>query len=359
MALSYQYAGQYNTFVPTVDSAATGGLQIEFSRAPDKFHVNKYTQLHQVEIESGKYWYFDENAMARLYTTDGSQFSWADGADRPNPNLWQGFDLPAYNCQRMNFGFLVGDLAKYHASKAGGVDLVAVNSRTVAGAAMVQRTIKAVARLTDTTVMPTSNINTGAELNGGFDVTAGQYLDVGTTALPYLRKTVNGVIQSIVQKTNGMVQAGDINIIMNPQTAAQIGASPEIQNTVIQSPFAYAYLAQDEMFGLYGLPSRLFGTSKIIVDDTSYVTNKPGANAATRSWVVPYGTVIFASRPGGIEGASQSWSTVMGFFLEEMSVEVYDDPQNRRTQGNVVDNYDYRIVAPISGALLTKAVSGS
>lgn len=117
-----------------------------------------------------------------------------------------------------------------------------------------------------------------------------------------------------------------------------------------QSPFALPSLLQDATFGQYGLPSTVFGSSKIIVEDASYISAHPlGSNTATRSWCIPKGTVIFAARPGGIEGSMMSYATCMGFFLEEMSVEVFDSPQNRYVAGNVVDNYDYQITAPITG----------
>jgi hypothetical protein len=363
MALNYSYSGGYNTFIPTTDATATGGLIVEFSRSPDKFHLNKYTQLQQVEVEAGKYWRFDANAMARTYTSDGSQFIWADSADRPAQNMWAGFELPAYVTQRLNFGFLLGDLATYHAKKAGGVDLVAVNSKVVAGGAMLQRTRKAIARLTDSNVISTVSVAAGGTI-GNYTVTAGQYWDQGfdstgaATTAAYLRTGITAVCRNIVQLTNAMIQPKDICMILGPDTASQLGASNEITDLVKQSPFAMANLERDQQFAAYGLPSQLFGV-QVIVEDSSYVSTKPGSNAQTRANVVPYGTIIFASRPGSIEGSIMSFSTCMGFFLEEMSVEVFDEPQHRRTSGNVVDNYDYQITAPISGFQITHAVSGS
>jgi hypothetical protein len=389
MALSYQYAGGYNTFIPNLDTSAQGALQVAFSRNVDTFKINQYTQLQQVEIEAGKYWRFDQNSMARVNTGDGSQFIWADGADRPAQNIWQGFVLPQYVCTRMNFGFLLGDLAKYNAQKAGGVDLVAVNASTVAGAAMVQRTRKALAKMSDLTTMQWLNMNSaynatlnttanGATNSGatgnwspsGYGVnvglTQGHYWDAGyitgtaANTTSYFRAGVNGVMANLVQASNGMVQPKDINIIMGPDTAIALAQSAEVTDYVKQSPFALPNLLQDATFGQYGLPSTLFGAAKIIVEDASYISGHPmGSNTATRSWVLPLGTIIFASRPGGIEGSLMSFSTCMGFFLEEMTVETFDSPQNRYTAGNVVENYDYQITAPITGCVVLHAVSNS
>ena len=195
---------------------------VEFSRSPDKFHLNKYTQLQQVEVEAGKYWRFDQNAMARINTADGAQFAWADGADRPAQNIWQGMEMPAYTCTRLNFGFHLGDLAKYHAQKAGGIDLVAVNSKTVAGAAMVQRTRKALSRLLDTTVMNSYDFKAGTGTGTYSSSLAANSWVSGnntTASQAYFRLYVNAILAQIVQLSNAMVQPGDISLIMGPDTA--------------------------------------------------------------------------------------------------------------------------------------------
>ncbi len=49
----------------------------------------------------------------------------------------------------------------------------------------------------------------------------------------------------------------------------------------------------------------------------------------------------------------------MGFFLEEMTVETFDKPEHRYADGNVVENYDYQIVAPITGLVAQQVLSGS
>lgn len=383
---TYAYAGGYNTFIPTVDEKAGVSLQVEFSRAPDKFFLNKYTQLQPVDIESGKYVRLDQNAMARINTADGGQFVWADGARRPAANIFQGFDMPAYNCVRLNFGFELGDLATYHAKKASGLDLTAVNSRTAAGAAMVQRTRKALAALSDTTVMPYINLATvdwGAKTGYGnlspmwtaatapVGLIAGKYWDAGSQpaagqsntvhgGLSYLRTGVNSITAMIVAQSNGQVRPKDINVIIGPDTAIALAQSTEILDFIKQSVSAQVNLNQDDQYNQYGIPSKMFGV-EWIVEDASYISAYPmgGVGSPVRSWCVPAGTIIFASRPGSIEGSAQSYATCMGFFMEEMTVEVFDEPKDRLTQGNVVENYDYEIVAPITGCVLTHAITGT
>lgn len=378
MTLAYNYASGTNPYIPNLNTTAQGGLMVEFSRSPDSFDLNKYTQLQQVIVMAGKYWRFDQNAMARVNTSDGAQFDWADGADRPSQNIYQGFDMPAYNCQRLNFQFLLGDLATYHAQTAGGVDLVAVNSRTAAGACMVQRTRKALARVMDTTVMPYFNLNTGA--SGNFSaptqglpagLTQGNYWDAGkipaagtpnpaNAQITYFRSGVNFILSQICQLSNNAVKPKDIQIVMGPDTAQALAQSTEMLDYLKQSQYALPSLQQDDTFGLYGLPSKLFGSSRIIVEATSYITSHPfGSNTPTRGYAIPYGSILFLSRPGSIEGSPMSYSTVMGFFFEEMSVETFDKPEHRYVQGNIVDNYDYQITAPITGFWVQKAITGS
>lgn len=386
MSLTYAYAGGYNTFIPTTDDKAGVALQVEFSRAQDKFHLNKYTQLQQVDLESGKYWRFDQTAMARINTGDGAQFVWADGSRRPAANIFQGFELPAYNCVRLNFGFELGDLATYHAKKAGGVDLTAVNSRTAAGAAMVQRTRKALAKLQDTSVMQYLDLNTvNYSSPAGYGnwspmfttstipsgLANGHYWDIGynpaagsannaVSGHSYLRSGVNSICAMIVAQSNGQVQPKDIQVIIGPDTAIALSQSAEILDFIKQCSDAKVNLAQDDTFNQYGIPSFMFGV-QWVVEDASYISAYPmgGVGTTARSWCVPYGTIIFSSRPGGIEGAPMSYATCMGFFLEEMTVEVFDEPRDRLTQGNVVDNYDYEITAPITGFVVQQALSGS
>ena len=372
MTLAYAYPSGLNTFIPTFDAGAQGGLIIEYSRSPDKFALNKYTQLQQVEVEAGKYWRFDPNSMARVYTTDGSQFGWADGSARPAQNLWQGFEMPGYVTQRLNFGFQLGDLATFHAKKAGGVDLVSINSKMAAGAAMLQRTRKALAVATDTANgLPYFDLNAGTGGNGNgitygssgpFYNTTARYWDQGTAVsggnAPFFRIGVNAIVAQIEQLTNANVQASDLNMVMGVDTAIALSKSLEILDYVKQSQFALSSINQDAQFATYGLPSKLFGVN-CIVEKSSYVSTLPGSNTQTRSWVLPFGTIVFLSRPGGIEGALTSWSTLMGMFMEEMSVEVFDLPHDRLVSGNVVDNYAYVVTAPIAGFVMKKCVSGS
>jgi hypothetical protein len=45
------------------------------------------------------------------------------------------------------------------------------------------------------------------------------------------------------------------------------------------------------------------------------------------------------------------------FAYEEMTVEQRDDPDNRRISGRVVEDYDVKIVAPVTGFIYRGCVA--
>ena len=90
-----------------------------------------------------------------------------------------------------------------------------------------------------------------------------------------------------------------------------------------------------------------------MVDDSVRVTTKKGPTSQTREFV--YGnSAVFVSRPGGLVGVegSTSFSTVQIFAFEDMTVENWDDPYDRRMEGRVIDNSTSELVAPVSGFLV-------
>jgi hypothetical protein len=65
------------------------------------------------------------------------------------------------------------------------------------------------------------------------------------------------------------------------------------------------------------------------------------------------------SRPGGlvgVEGAS-SFSTCQIFAYEDMTVEQFNDPMNRRIEGRVIDNSVAAVVAPVGGYLIGDVIN--
>ncbi len=57
------------------------------------------------------------------------------------------------------------------------------------------------------------------------------------------------------------------------------------------------------------------------------------------------------SRPQGLVGVEggSNFATISNFVYEDMTVETFDDPVNRRTRGSIVDNGTFELTAPLAG----------
>jgi hypothetical protein len=104
---------------------------------------------------------------------------------------------------------------------------------------------------------------------------------------------------------------------------------------------------------IYGLPDKLYGFP-VVVEKTRKVTSRKGATRAASS-ILGDTTSFMVSRPGGLVGVADSpnFSSTVCYALEEMTVETLRDAPSRRTLGRVVDNYVYKMVAPVSAFLFT------
>jgi hypothetical protein len=146
-------------------------------------------------------------------------------------------------------------------------------------------------------------------------------------------------------------------MVISPTVANIISQAAEIRDYVKNYPAALPFLQGSDIFSRYGLPPNLFGVS-VVVDDSVKITTRKGAASATRSFV--YGnSAIFVSRPGGLIGVegSTSFSTCQIFAFEDMTVENWDDPKDRRIEGRVIDNSTSELVAPVSGFLCGTVVA--
>jgi hypothetical protein len=344
MTQNFSLNSANNVYIPTFSPEASGQLIVSYARDPKRFGLLKYTQVTKVEKQQGKYIRLNPYDQSRLLTLDGSDNVWADGADRPiNSNVQ--FEYPAYSTNRHSYGFFVGDLSAQQAAW----DIVAAKASVVASRMMSLQTACALTALTGSD-MPTSTATVagGGKWNAGNNTTATQnYFKIG----------VQKVLQTITLATNAVVSAEDICVIMNPVTASKLSQCIEVIDMVKQSPFAVEALRNDKNFSLWGLPSSLFGCGEVIVEPTVYTSTNPNqAGTGTQSFVLADGSIIFCARPGSIEGQMGSFSTCHGYFKEEMTVETWNDPVNRREVGSVTSDFQYVIAAPASGYLITEAV---
>jgi hypothetical protein len=338
--------GGLNTFIPTF-SAATGQIQIEFTRAVNRFPITQYAQIVPVQQMSGYYLRIDEEETARVVNTQ--DYQWPLGEDRPT-GINSDIDWLQFTCQRFQSSFHIPQETARQAQW----DVVASHARIAAAKMMTHRSFRMATQLTTA-----GNYTAGSNyFAAATDLVSG--LTGGITAADGVQQIIRAAIEKIVQNTVGAVSPKDILLIVNPTTARILATSEGVRDYVKNYPAALSFLKGDDTFAAYGLPQTLFGLGGVVVDDTVRVsTRKGGAN--TRGFF--YGTstapgMVFVSRPGGLVGnEGPSFSSATVFAYEDMTVETLDDPWNRRVRGSVTDNSATVLTAPLSALYIADANS--
>ena len=345
MAAGYPSAN--NTYVPSHE--ATGNLIVGFSRNPKKFKLNQYTKLVPVSKGGGYFLSITPEEAARVINTNLSDFVWHDGQEAPQGNTnTESFVYTKYLTDRYSFPFTLGNKTVDQADWP----ILSVHAGIAAAKAMTARTVNVVNTLT-TTGNWSGQTDTATNLGGG-------KWDVSGATDKFIRKTFNQVSENILQASLGVVQRSDIICVINPNTARLMAETEELRDYLKQSPFAMGQVQGDKAGessnDTWGLPDQLFGI-KIVVEDAVKVTSKKLATSATKAYALPNSYAIFTSRPGGLVGIEgvADFSTCHLFMYEEMTVESFNDVNNRRTTGRVTDDYTPALVAPASGYLVTSA----
>jgi hypothetical protein len=346
--MAYAAPGAYNTFVPSFD--ATGHLTASFSRNPKDFSVNKYAALTSVKKSVGYFMRITAEVAARVINSDLAEFVWPDGNDAPSGE-WntETFSWFPYSTQRYVYAFRLG----YKANEQADWKVLAAHAEFAAQQAMTARTLKVFTALTTTSNYDSSHTSTATSLGGGF-------WSAGTANSPVIKKALNAMAQVIQKDTVGALKPyNDLILVIDPVLADAMGRSQEVHSYLQQSQFALAQVRGDTegQNAIWGLPDRLYGF-KIVVEDAVRVTSKKGATRAA-SYIGGGNTAVMCARPGGLTSPAggPSFSTAHVMAYEEMTVEQRDDPDNRRIQGRVVDDFDVQIVAPATGYVLTAVLS--
>lgn len=319
--MAYGYPSSSNTYVPS--SEATGSLILGYSRNPSKFPINRY--LQKVPVDRQFFYVNNWKSEQAARVTNLNASLWHDGNDAPSGAFNdEAFEFQLVNCQRRVYPFRVGDLASEQASW----NLIAAEAGVVAQQAMTERTI-----LTYNEINSKAQTATATSLGGG-------KFNAGTPTNPYCKIGLFKAAVTINLSTLGVVQPKDLCLVMNSNTAYNIGTSEEITDQIkYQAGLRYAESGAPTQDGAFGLPMNLFGF-EVIIDDTVKITQAKGATASP-AYVVPDSEVIMISRVGGLEGVegNRSFSSVQGFFKEELTVESYHDINDRLTRGRVVTNF--------------------
>jgi hypothetical protein len=337
----YGIGGGLNTFVPTF-SAATGQIQIEFTRSPNRFPITQYAQIVPVQQMSGYYLKIDESETARVVNTQDLQ--WPLGEDRPT-GINSDIDWTQFTTQRYQTSFAIPQETARQAQW----DVVASHARIAAAKMMTHRSLRMATQLT-TVANYTAGTNYFAD--------AGTLCGADIEDTDGVQKVIRAAIEKIVQNTVGAVSPKDILLVINPITARLLATSEGVRDYVKNYPAALSFLKGDDTFAAYGLPQTLFGLGGVVVDDTTRVSTRKGATES-RSFL--YGTaalpgMVFVSRPGGLVGnEGPSFSSATIFAYEDMTVETLDDPWNRRVRGSVTDNSATVLTAPLSALYIADA----
>jgi len=339
----YGIGGGLNTFVPTF-SAATGQIQIEFTRAANRFPITQYAQIVPVQQMSGYYLRIDEEETARVVNTQDLQ--WPLGEDRPT-GINNDIEWTQFTCQRFQSSFHIPQETARQAQW----DVVASHARIAAQKMMTLRSLRMATQLT-TVGNYTAGLNYFADagtLTGSENITSANGVQI----------VIQNAIERIVQNTVGAVSAKDIILVINPITARIMAATAGVTDYVKNYPAAFSFLKGDDTFAAYGLPQSLFGLGGVVVDDTVRVTTRKGSGSPARSFLYGDATtpaMVFVSRPGGLVGnEGPSFSSATIFAYEDMSVETLEDPWNRRVRGSVTDNSATVLTAPLSALYIADA----
>jgi hypothetical protein len=344
-----------NVFVK--DHAATGNLVVDFSRNPSKFAINKYIQIRTVEKEAGYFLRFTVEEAGRILSSGIDEMVWPDGQERPLRNEGtEQFLFGDYKTQRYDYGFNMGDKTV----KQAGWDIVGQHSR-----------IKAQQAMTGRTQLVKTILDTIGDGSGGGDTThtsavasiTGNSGNWGqsTTQRQDIKRSLNHAAELILKDTLGAAEESSLILVVSPNVAIQMSECQEIVDHVKHSDHAVAQIRGDQQFGnpnaRFGLPLQLYGFD-VVVDATYKTTSKKGASSTAKSAVLGTNVGYMVSRPGDLVATSggPSFSTIMIFAYEEMTVETLKDSRNRRTEGHVVDDIDVVATAPVTGFRFTSAV---
>lgn len=327
--------GGLNTFVPTF-SEATGLIQTEFTRNVKSFALNRYTKLVPVTQTSGYYLKINSDEAVRV--VDKADFRWAYGEDRPT-GVTNDFQFVKFTTERYERGFPL----PYETVKLAAWDVVAQHARSRATQMMTLRTYRALEVLTNA-----GNWTADTNYFADFDTLTGSTGGAYSTSQG-IQKLVQTAVERVMINTGGAVQMSDMVMVISPKTAFNMSQDTELQD-LIKYLGGVNFVQGTGQFSRYGLAPSLFGIGDIVVEDAVRVSSQKGA-ARSADYILPENAVLFVSRPQGLVGVEggSNFATITNFTYEDMTVETFDDPVNRRTRGSVVDNSVFELTAPLSG----------
>ncbi len=345
--MAYALPGGNNTFVKDLD--ASGRLITEFSRNPDDFALNSYIQLSNVNKSSGYYLKITPEEAARVLSADLAEFVWPDGSPRPERNNGtESFTFAGYETERYSLDFTIGRKSAEQADW----NIVESHARIKAQQAMTARTQQVHGLLQTAGTWATGHSSDVVAIPGN----TGTW-DQSTVARQDIKRSLAFAVEKVMIATLSVVRRKDLQLVLSPHAAHAMAEAQEIVDHIKSSPDAYSQVKGEVgKWGEYGLPDNLYGIP-IVVEDAVRVSSKRGATLNSGFLCDPVQAYLLA-RPGSLvaESGGPSFSSVHLFVQEDMTVYTKDDEDNRRTVGNVVDDYDVVATAPASAFRFTSCV---
>lgn len=363
MTLTAVHPGGSNTYVPS--TAATKNMQVDFSRNPQAFALNRWLYIVPVDKTVGLYTRMTVEEAGRIL--NNGEHLWPYGEDEPQDRgRVEKFELPAYRTRRFHHGFRIPQETADEAPW----DILAQHARIVMQQAMTNRTMQAVALVQNTSNWPAANTGAVTGLTNSAGLTVTGKWDQSTTARLDIKKSLVIAAQVIQKQTLNAIKISDLKLVIGPDTAAAMACTQEIADFVKGSTDAYKYIKNElGPNALYGLPQYLYGF-EIVLEDAVKATTRKGASSQTKSWVWDGDKPALLYRAGGTgsdetdglvgpenSNEAPTFSAVTCFVKEDMTVESFNDVNNRVQKGRVVDNFDNQITAPISGYLFQDALT--
>jgi hypothetical protein len=356
-----------NVFIPNYESS--GRLTTGYSRNPSKFHLPKYVKYVKSDLSVGLFLKISAQEAARVVTTQ--EYEWPDGQIRPfASNGLEQFMFQEFRCHRYDYGFAVGWMTRNQAVWP----IIEAHAQIHAQKLMTARTIRmlSVATTTSNWTQAGTRPDTGTATTLEADLTqdhtstatqlAGGFFDQGTSTVPFLKIGLDKIAALINKETLGVVEQDSLMVIVNPNQARLYAESPEVHEYIKGS-----YWAQEEILqGLqpnnrYGLPSSVYGYPFLIENAVKVTSRKQQPfGFPTKALAMPDQQMLVVARPGTLEGVygAPDFSTLTLFWFEdEMTLETFDDPKNRLTEGHLVENTAEILTSPLSGFLVTSSTS--
>jgi len=334
-----------NVYVP--NDALAKMITVDFTRNPDDFTINRYTQvIGNLPTKTGYYKRLQPDQNARVRDTTFSL--WPDGQPAPS-GAWNKklFTNIFYETQRRVWPWEEGEQTIDQST----IDWEVTYANMVGQQSMTEQTELVIAAL-EAASWGTNQIDVGLYLNTELSTT-GAYLDNGKDSEPHIKRVFGAAEVAIKLGTYSALKPSDLLFVCNPNTAFRLGLSQEIHSYLGRSQWSMDVLTGQTSQGirdLFGLPPILYG-HEVVVEDAAYEPTQPGETRAP-SFVLPDNVAYFVSRKGGLKGLAGrgTFSTVVRLFYgAENNYESRYDSWNKLYQGRTWYDSQVQVSSTLTG----------